>query len=131
MTTTTSTTTGVLTGIRVNVDGSIEDVTIQTTPDSPQFVGIANAVGCDLFDRVALPEGLDVFVDDEGLYRGKHNPVLSEMVRHFIGAPIGYRLHGAGVFLRVNDEGDTLSLTSIQRVTVATSWYPASPLAAL
>lgn len=129
--TTTNTTTGVLTGIRVNVDGTLEDVRIESTNQVPEFVALANTIGCDVFDRVALPDDIDVFVDDEGLYRAVHNEVLSEMVRHLTGAPLGYRLHGAGVFLGMNDEGDTLSLTTTQRATVAASWWAASPLAAL
>lgn len=129
--TTTTNTTGFVLGIRVSVDGSIQDVRIPATEGAPDFMGITKAVGCDVFDRVALPGDIDVFVDDEGLYRAEYNPVLSEMVRVSIGAPLGYRLHGTGVFLGMNDEGDTLALTLSQRATVAASWFAASPLAFL
>jgi hypothetical protein len=129
--TTTTNTTGFVLGIRVSVDGSIQDVRIPATEGAPDFMGITKAVGCDVFDRVALPGDIDVFVDDEGLYRAEYNPVLSEMVREKLGAPLGYRLHGTGVFLGSNDEGDTLSLTPSQRATVAASWFSASPLAFL
>lgn len=127
--TTTNTTTGFLLGIRVSVDGSIQDVQIPTTDGVPELAGITKAIGCDLFDRVALPEDIDVFVDDEGLYRQEPNPVLSEIVREKLGAPIGYRLHGTGLFLGMNDEGDTLALTPSQRATIAAAWFAASPLA--
>jgi hypothetical protein len=134
MTTTTSTTetgAGFLLGIRVSIDGSIQDVRIPATEGAPDFMGITNAVGCDVFDVVGLPDGIDVFVDDEGLYRAEYNPVLSEMVREKLGAPLGYRLHGTGVFLGSNDDGDTLSLTPAQRGLIAGSWFGASPLAFL
>ena len=130
-TTTTNTRTGFVVGIRVSVDGSIQDVRIPATEGAPDFLGITKAVGCDVFDVVGLPDGIDVFVDDEGLYRAEYNPVLSEMVREKLAAPIGYRLHGTGVFLGSNDDGDTLSLTVRQRATVAASWFSASPLAFL
>jgi hypothetical protein len=127
---TTDSTSESMDGIRVNVDGSIETVTFEGSGDS---IGLAltNAIGCDLFDRVALPDNIDVFVDDEGLYRAAYNPVLSEMVRHFVRGSGEYRLHGAGVFLRVNSDGDTLGLTPTQRATVQAEWFPASPLAML
>ncbi|MBF4577481.1 DUF3846 domain-containing protein [Frondihabitans sp. VKM Ac-2883] len=128
---TTETGTGFLLGIRVSIDGSIQDVRIPATEGAPDFLGITKAIGCDVFDVVGLPDGIDVFVDDEGLYRAEHNPVLSEMVRHSLDAPLDYRLHGAGLFLGSNDEGDTLALTPAQRATVAAAWFPASPLAFL
>lgn len=129
--TTTTNAAGFVLGIRVSVDGSIQDVRIPATEGAPDFLGITKAVECDVFDVVGLPDGIDVFVDDEGLYRAEYNPVLSEMVRDKLAVPIGYRLHGTGVFLGYNDDGDTLSLTVGQRATVAASWFSASPLAFL
>lgn len=129
--TTTTTASRTLTGIRVNTDGTLEDVRIEVTGERPAFVGITGAVGCDVFDVVGLPDGIDVFVDDEGLYRASYNPVLSDIVGRKLHAPVDYRLHGAGVFLAVDDDGDTLSLTPAQRGTVASAWFSASPLVAL
>ena len=121
-----------LTGIRVNVDGSIEDVQIAAGPDGIHVEGLQQAVGAALFDIVGLPDSIDVFVDDEGLYTASYNRVLSAIVGHLRGGPAEYRLHGAGVFLATDETtGDTLGLTRAQRVTVATAWFSAAPLAML
>ena len=125
-----ATTAGGLVGIRVNVDGSIEDVPIAAGPDGIHVEGLQAAVGAALFDIVGLPDGIDVFVDDEGLYTASYNRVLSAMVGYLRGSRAEYRLHGAGEFLST-DTGDTLALTRAQRVTVAAAWFTATPLAML
>jgi len=114
-----------LIGLRLNVDGTMEDVRITVGPDGSHVTSLNQAIGSDLFDVVGLPDGIDVFVDDEGLYRAEHSPVLSETVRRLGGYPTGYRLHGAGVFVAVDDDGDTIALTPAQRAQVTTAWLHA------
>ncbi|KQO64215.1 hypothetical protein ASF23_16765 [Curtobacterium sp. Leaf261] len=112
-------------GLRLNVDGTMEDVRITVDPDGTHVSSLNAAIGSDLFDVVGLPNGIDVFVDDEGLYRAEHNLVLSETVRRLGNYPTGYRLHGAGVFVSVDDDGDTVPLTPAQRAEVTTAWLHA------
>ena len=123
-TTTPHTATG-LVGLRLNVDGTMEDVRITVDPDGTHVSSLNAAIGSNLFDVVGLPNGIDVFVDDEGLYRAEHSPVLSETVRRLGNYPTGYRLHGAGVFVSVDDDGDTVPLTPAQRAQVTTAWLHA------
>ncbi|UFU15909.1 DUF3846 domain-containing protein (plasmid) [Curtobacterium sp. C1] len=114
-----------LIGLRLNVDGTMEDVRITVGPDGSHVASLNQVIGSDLFDVVGLPHGIDVFVDDEGLYRAEHSPVLSETVRRIGAFPTGYRLHGAGVFVGVDDDGDTVALTPAQRAQVTTAWLHA------
>jgi len=123
-TTTPRTVTGLI-GLRLNVDGTMEDVRITVDPDGTHVSSLNAAIGSDLFDVVGLPNGIDVFVDDEGLYRAEHSPVLSETVRRLGNYPTGYRLHGAGMFVSVDDDGDTVPLTPAQRAQVTTAWLHA------
>ena len=126
------TSTGALMGIRVNVDGTMEDVRIDAGSGGSHVERLNRAVESRSFDVVGLADRIDVFVDDEGRYTAEHNPVLSAIVRDLARAPLGYRLHGAGVFLGVNDDtGDTLTLTPAQRATVAAAWLTHAPIAAL
>jgi len=71
-TTTPRTVTGLI-GLRLNVDGTMEDVRITVDPDGTHVSSLNAAIGSDLFDVVGLPNGIDVFVDDEGLYRAEHS----------------------------------------------------------
>jgi hypothetical protein len=131
MQTTTATTT-VLTGIRINTDGTLEDVRIKNTTDLSRLEALNRAVGSDLFDVVGLPGGIDVFVDDEGLYRAETNPVLSAIVSALAAENQTYRLFGAGVFLAADGRtGDTVSLTVRQRTRIAATWFDLAPLAVL
>jgi len=94
-------------GLRISLDGRLEDLVL---PASPEALGPAldTALNCRMFDLVRFDEDLDLFVDDEGLYRSKPNPVLSLVTQH-LGSeqPV---LFGAGVFLRCDpNTGDSLS----------------------
>ena len=128
-TTETPSTTGVLSGLRVNVDGTMEDVQIPAAGNGSHVEGLNRVIGSRTFDVVGMPDGIDVFVDDEGLYTAVHNPVLSDMLSDLSGTRSLYYLHGAGVFLGSDAEtGDTLTLTPTQRGSIAASWFAAAPL---
>lgn len=79
---------------------------------------LATLIDCDLFDVVHLEDGIDIYVDDEGLLVAR--PVLNlalTVVAHVLGTPAV--LFGNGVVLGGDDDtGDTLGLTSAQRQRV-------------
>lgn len=94
----------------------------QTRPISldPENVGaqLARLIDCDIFTVAHLDDGIDIFVDDEGLLvaRPQLNLALT-VVAHALGSP--QVLFGNGVVLGGNDEtGDTLGLTMAQRQRV-------------
>lgn len=92
--------------------GQTRPVTLDSADVSTQ---LADLIGCDLFDVVHLEDGIDVYVDDEGLLVAR--PVLNlalTVLAHALGTPAV--LFGTGVVLGGDDEtGDTLGLTSTQR----------------
>lgn len=99
-----------LMGIRVTVDGTAEGVVVDVSES--RLAGMRAQIGCDLVDVVRLDDGVDMWIDDEGLYRSGPNPVATVM------APmLGYaiqRFHGAALFLAVDEEGATRSLSPEQ-----------------
>ena len=113
---------GTLTGIRINVDGTLDTVTVDQT--SGRTRGLNKAIGSDRFDIVGLRLGIDVFVDDEGLTNAGLNPVLSAMTASLYPVLVEqFHLHGAGLFLGVNNaSGDTISLTGEQRFAIVREW---------
>ena len=106
-----------LMGIRATPEGTVEGVVVDVSES--RLAGMRAQIGCDLVDVVALDDGIDMWIDDEGLYRSVPNPVATVM------APmLGYatqRFHGTALFLAVDGEGATRSLSPEQhrRVMVA------------
>lgn len=100
-------------GLRIALDGRLEDVVL---PSEPGALGTALnlALECRMFDVVRFDDDLDLFVDDEGLYASKPNPVLSLVTQR-----LGYEqpiLFGPGVFLRCDpNTGESLTLTDEHR----------------
>ncbi len=113
-------------GLRISLDGTLED--LQLERESGTLVGpLSKAIGCDWFDLVRLEDGIDLFVDDEGMYRSSPNPVMSMIARRLGNTqPI---LFGAGIFLNNNpDTGDTLSLTTDQHARITNAFGIVTPL---
>lgn len=100
-----------LAGLRINLDGTLDPVLL---PERTQerVPALQAAIGCNLFDLVRVEPKLDLFIDDEGLYRAELNPMLSVML-HVLGEP--RLLSGAGVFLGGDpDTGEAPSLSQMQ-----------------
>jgi hypothetical protein len=104
-------------GLRIGLNGRLEDIVL---PHEPGALGTAlnSALDSRMFDVVRFDDDLDLFVDDEGLYNSKPNPVLSLVTQR-----LGYEqpiLFGPGVFLRCDpNTGDSLSLTDEHRQLIA------------
>lgn len=98
-------------GLRVNLDGGMDRVVLPAR-STDRVTALHTALACDTFDIVGVEHTLDLFVDDEGLYRSEHNPMLSLMLE-ILGQP--RLLSGPGIFLGGDPtSGETLSLTTLQ-----------------
>lgn len=91
--------------------------TRDTVIDSRDTVtAIATAIGCEVFTVVGLRDGIDVYVDDEGMINGSELNLALTILVHRLGLPAV--LFGNGLVVSVNDEGETVSLSQAQRTTV-------------
>ena len=94
--------------------GEARDVTI----DSDDTVtAIQRVVDCDCFTVVGLQEGIDLFVDDEGLINGSELNLALTIVAHRLGVPAV--LFGRGLAVSVDEDGETVSLSETQRKLVS------------
>jgi hypothetical protein len=77
-------------------------------------------IGCRTVDVVRVVPagagraGLDMWIDDEGLYSAEPNPIASALVRLLWGREDVIQFHGAALFAGVNDGGETVGLTGMQ-----------------
>lgn len=93
--------------------GQTRDIIIET---KDTVTAIAGAIGCEVFTVVGLQDGIDVYVDDEGLINGSELNLALTVVAHRLGCPAV--LFGNGLVVSVDDEGETVSLTDAQRKVV-------------
>lgn len=106
--------------IRIGVDGTLATVQIDDTTGDARVRGLNETIGSQWYDVVGYSDTIDVFVDDEGLYRSSLNMELSVMAR---AAGFPGVLFGAGVFLGIShDTGETLSLTDEQCAAITAAW---------
>ena len=77
---------------------------------------LCNAIGCDLFDVVSLQNGIDLFVDDEGIPNRAPLNLPATVLAHVLGSRAV--LFGVAVAVSVNAEGDTIGLTDQQRSVI-------------
>jgi hypothetical protein len=106
-----------ITGIRIDEDGTLTVVTLDNTSITDIAAGIRKQVGCEVFDLLRLPDRIDMWIDDEGLYRANINPVASAIGHLHETADV---ICGPVLFLSSN--GDALSLTDEQRGDIAL-WF--------
>lgn len=93
--------------------GNAYDITLHS---EDRVKAIAEAVGCEVFTVVGLAEGIDLFVDDEGLINGSPLNMALTVLTHKLGN--NEVLFGNGLVVSVDDEGETVSLTERQREVV-------------
>lgn len=108
-----------ITGIRIDEDGTLTVVTIDNTSITGIAAGIRLQVGCEVFDLLRFPDRIDMWLDDEGLYRANVNPVASAIGHLHETADV---ICGPVLFLSSNGDGDTLSLTDEQRADIGL-WF--------
>lgn len=99
-------------GLRIGLDGHLDDLVLPADP-ADLATALNTTLDSRMFDLVRFDGDLDLFVDDEGIYTSKPNPIMSLVTQR-----LGYEqplLFGPGVFLRSDPHtGDTLSLTEEQ-----------------
>lgn len=101
-----------ITGLLITA-GETREITIDSTDT---VTAIAGAIGCEVFTVVGLQDGIDVYVDDEGLINGSSLNLALTIVAHRLGSPAV--LFGNGLVVSVDDNGETVSLTEQQRALV-------------
>lgn len=77
--------------------------------------GMYEIIGCHSVDVVALADGIDMWLDDEGLYNSPINPIATAVARSFGHVHQPY----FGVTLVTGNKGaDTTGLTHAQVIDV-------------
>lgn len=107
------------------VHGKVRRVKYDGNSDS-----IRKAIGCELLDVVRVGDGIDMFVDDEGMYK---NPCFTNVmathlrVRDWLRKPEAYNwsvaqhyapIYGVAIVLGVDEEGNTVELDDAQNKLV-------------
>lgn len=96
-------------------DGNITELPLPADADECR-AEICRAIGCSLLDVVSLTTKLHMWIDDEGLYTQPMNPIATALARRhgYIWQPY----FGTAVLAGVDEEGETINLTSDQVVGV-------------
>jgi hypothetical protein len=97
------------------------DGTILTTTMPAENLGdtLCRTIDCRVFDVVALEDGIDLFVDDEGLLDGSALNLCATVLAHQPGA--GAAIFGIAVAVSVDAGGTTLGLSDEQITRIATA----------
>ncbi|ROZ88059.1 DUF3846 domain-containing protein [Gordonia sp. OPL2] len=102
-------------GVRVDVEGAVSQV---TASGGDTLRMLQTAVG-GFVDVVRLPEGIDMWVSDEGAYCQPVNAWASLLNDLLGGQPV---IWGPVVFASSTEEGDTVSLSVAQTAQLA-AWF--------
>lgn len=99
--------------VRVDVEGAVSVV----SADSAGGVlrELQAGVG-GMVDVVGLPEGIDMWVNDEGMYTESVNAAASLLLGYLGGQPV---IWGAVMFAAHDDEGETTALSAEQIAALA------------
>ena len=111
-------------GLLVDVEGTLSTVRIDDTNTITRLQSMREAIGCGYVEVLPMSDGVECWVDEEGLYNAEFNPVLTRMAnRSRYTSP----LLGAGLFLGGADAtGATVSLTREQMGAVTRWWIQAT-----
>lgn len=98
----------------LKLDTEFEFTEIDSDDYESSYEALSDAVGgliCTAREYFDLPEGIDAFVNDEGLLMGLE-PILKYDYRNQLNGELYYGLLvGNAVFCRVNDAGETQGLS--------------------
>ncbi|MFF2277908.1 hypothetical protein [Agromyces sp. NPDC058126] len=115
--------------IHVDANGTVSSCVLDGATLTTLMDGINERLGSDWYDVIGYTDGIDLLVDDEGATgqggrtKQPFNPVLSTMVQQ-TGHPA--ILHGPGLFLGHDADGNPAGLTEQQVAHVMTGWAAAS-----
>lgn len=100
--------------VKVNTDETVEHV--ELGPDI--LAGMYRHIGCDTVDCVALADGVDMWVDDEGAFRTPDaiNRAATELAAMFRGRAT-QPYWGPVLITGSNPHGETLEMTMPELVT--------------
>lgn len=104
--------------VRLDVDSS---VSIESAEPGQTLEMLQRAVG-GWVDVVRLGAGIDMWVNDEGLWVLDPNPVASAVLAHLGGQQV---IAGPVVFAASTEAGETVSLSADQVETLC-EWLPSS-----
>lgn len=97
-------------GLRITPDGRASGVSLQPTNGS-HLDALYEAIGCRFVDVVRLRDGLDMWVDDEGLYTAEPNLFATTLADQLTPGGAVQIYHGTAVFLGADDDtGETVSV---------------------
>lgn len=100
----------------IHPDGEI--VTVNLKPGVIHLALMYEHLDCRTVEVVRLTDKLDMWLDEEGLYCHPVNPVATALARRYGLTWQNY--HGPVLVCGVNDDGDSIDLTSDQIVALAT-----------
>lgn len=92
-------------GLSMSPAGHIHPYSQQNQSLKPMY----SLLGCALVERVRLDHGIDLWLDEEGMYNKRVNPALSDLAQQL--GRSGITLFGGGIFLAEDDKGDLANLT--------------------
>lgn len=103
-------------GYLIAVDGTSREVEVPAKNARLQMMYAE--LGCSTVEMIGLDDGLDVWVDDEGMYRSEPNLVGTLVVAMMAGRVLQQPLFGNLLFLgRVNDDAAGLDSTDLAMVS--------------
>lgn len=71
-----------VTGLRISTDGDVTQVELGSRDDSTLHA-LYREIGCDLVEVIALTTQVDMWVDEEGMYRQEVNHVATALARRY------------------------------------------------
>ncbi|MYV32000.1 DUF3846 domain-containing protein [Rhodococcus sp. DSM 6344] len=97
--------------VRVGIDGTVSEIDLGQDTGA----GLRAAIECRGFDVVRLAPGLDMWIDDEGLFTA--DPVVNTVATAIAWAYgfVWQKYVGVAVFASSDDEGETVSLPDAYR----------------
>lgn len=109
-------------------DGTVQNDTWTLTANKPSLAHLQEVVG-GLVDCVGLTPTADLWVNDEGLYLCKPNPLATVLAHVVANRDLAQSLFGPAVFTGgADEEGATLGLTedAAQALTASAEWITAA-----
>jgi hypothetical protein len=95
-------------GLSLVIQPNGEVYRINLNPGRDHLTQMYEHLDCNLVDVVRLDDGLDMWLDDEGMYRHEINP-LATLIAHLHGH-VHQPYWGPVLICSVDDEGDSVDM---------------------